>query len=179
MTRRQRCDDASQLPFEGKFYNHRLKDFGLTELLDTAMTSDLEDQMLATLPHTDDPRLRNIIALKISEHGSADSKKASVPILKRLLEEPRTSGCRGTLLYALHEMQEPLPLSFLLNQIVDRDTSYEVQSEVFEMIQESMSSFSRQEISDAVRIVEQVNLQNNECLHDVLEILKEEYTHRL
>jgi hypothetical protein len=150
----------------------------MRRFMDTAMTDDLEHQMLATLPRTDDPRLRNIIALKLSEQGSPDGKKASVPILKRLLAESRTGGCRGTLLYALHEMKEPLPLSFLLNQIVDSDASYEVQSEVFEMIQENVSSFSWQDIKNAFRLVENVNVQENECMHDVLAMLKEELSER-
>lgn len=150
----------------------------LTELLEAVMTGDLESQMLAALPLTDDPSVRNIIALKISENGSPDGKKAFVLIVKQLLENSRTTRCRGTLLYALHEMHEPLPLSFLLNQIADADASYELQSEAFEMIQEGISSFSSRDIKDAFRIVEGVNLQQNECMHEVLEMLKEEVLER-
>jgi hypothetical protein len=150
----------------------------LTELLETKITDDLETQMLTALSHTADPRLRNIIALKIAEDGSSGGKKAIVPIIKKLLEESRTNGCRGTLLYVLHEMQEPLPLSFLLNQIAASDASYEVQSEVFEIIQENMSRFSLPEIQSSFRLVENVNLQANECMHDVLEMLTEEISER-
>jgi hypothetical protein len=150
----------------------------LAELLETRITDDLEQQMLAALPRTDDPRLRNIIALKIAEDGSPVGKQTSVPILKKLLEEPRTNGCRGTLLYALHEMREPLPLAFLLDQIAGSNISYEVQSEVFEIIQENMSRFSSQEIKSSFRLVENVNLQENECMHDILEILNEELAER-
>jgi len=142
------------------------------------ITDDLERHMLETLPCTDDPRLRNIIALKFCEDGSISGQQNSIPILKKLLEDPRTKGCRGTLLYALHEMKAPLSLNFLLKQIAEPDASYEIQSEVVEIIQETVSNFSAQEITNSFRLVESVDLQNNECLNDVLEILKEEMAER-
>ena len=150
----------------------------LVELLNAKITADLENRMLAALQCTDNNRLRNIIAMKIAEDGSPAGKKASVPIIKRLLEEPRTRGCRGTLLYVLHEMQEPLPLSFLLNQISDIGTSYEVQSEAHGIIQENIFLFSSKEIKNSFRIVEEVNVEDNECLSDIIEVLKEEISDR-
>jgi hypothetical protein len=119
--------------------------------------------LLDDLRTTDSHVLRNKIALQILDEASSACKDASIQILKSLLEEPRTNKYRGTLLYVLHEMQVELPLSFLLNQIKGSDTTFEVQIEIFEMIDEKSSKFSIEEIEDSIRLYGNVTSQENDC----------------
>jgi hypothetical protein len=74
----------------------------------------LAKNMLMTLSDTDETRLRNILALTLARAGIKDA----IPRIIRLLKDPKTSGARGTLLYALQKLHAILDLDTLISLIL-------------------------------------------------------------
>lgn len=97
----------------------------------------LEREMLMALSDTSDARLRNVLAVALSGTGSNEAAARIV----ELLTNPKTSGSRGTLLYALQRLGfHPSPS--LLVSLILFDTP-EAAEEAFMLLEEGLRTATR------------------------------------
>lgn len=80
------------------------------------------------LKQTDSPRVRNAAALALADMRAHSAEDVLIDALMR----PDTKGYRGTLLYALGELDAALPISLLVDIIIE--DSYEAQEEALNFI---------------------------------------------
>lgn len=78
---------------------------------------------LQALQQTSSARIRNAAALALADMKAHDAKDSLVA----LLADSATKGARGTLLYALEQLGEAIPLSILI--MIITDDSYEAREE--------------------------------------------------
>lgn len=125
--------------------------------------------LIEYLKSTDNNRLRNLIAITLSDIGNKDIVK---PLID-MINDPKTLGSRGTLLYALKSFDCSDHLETLIYHLLTGN--YEVQMESYELIKENIYS----QISDEVLLnsilrvkKELVELERQQdILSDALEIL--------
>jgi HEAT repeat protein len=79
--------------------------------------------VIRILEETNSPRVRNAAALALADMRMKRAKDKLIDVLKR----PDTKGYRGTILYALDELGVNLPLSLLVDLLI-QDT-YEAREE--------------------------------------------------
>lgn len=89
---------------------------------------------------TNNSRLRNSIAITLSDIGNEEVVKPLIDIIN----DPKTLGNRGTLLYALKPFDCSDYLETLIYHLITGN--YEVQMESYELIKENINS----EITDEV-----------------------------
>lgn len=80
------------------------------------------------LEQTRSPRVRNAAALALADMRARDATDKLINFLKR----DDTKGCRGTLLYALEQLDATLPVSLLVDIIME--DSYEAREEALNFI---------------------------------------------
>jgi HEAT repeat protein len=80
------------------------------------------------LEKAESPRVRNAAALALADMRMTSAKEKLINVLKK----PETRGCRGTILYALEELGVNLPLSLLVDLILN--DSYEASQEALDFI---------------------------------------------
>lgn len=73
------------------------------------------DRMVNAFEIADNPNERNKLAILLSDFGK---ELAVIPIIK-MIKDPRTKGNRGTLLYALEELDCSLHLDFLFSLMIE------------------------------------------------------------
>jgi HEAT repeat protein len=93
------------------------------------------------LEHTNSARVRNAAALALVDLRAHDAKDALIDLLQR----PGTRGARGTLLYALQQLGENVPLPILTEIIID--DSYEAREEALAFIISSHIECSAEEFA--------------------------------
>jgi hypothetical protein len=81
----------------------------------SADNGDLEKLVIDQILMTEDAGLRNALAIAIAELKS----KRGAEVIRNLLREQSTRGARGTLLYALAEMDEVIDLAIFADTIVN------------------------------------------------------------
>ncbi len=99
----------------------------------------------------DNPIERNKLAILLSDFGK---ELAVVPIIK-MIKDPRTKGNRGTLLYALGELDCSLHLDFLFTLMLE--DNFEVRRQAYLIIEKVLSK----EDSNLQLIKKQIPLLTN------------------
>lgn len=135
-----------------------------------AVTRETEKIMLGALSETNDPRLRNVLAVTLANINSDEAADR----IEALINQSRTRGYRGSLLYALHKLRRPLPLLTLVHLILS-DTA-EVQEEAFEMLHDSAAHSARADLEAALLMLQHERLRANkperaEIIDDARELL--------
>jgi hypothetical protein len=90
--------------------------------------------LIEYLKSTDNHRLRNSIAITLSDIGS---DKAIEPLIE-MINNPKTLGYRGTLLYALNPFDCSAHLETLVYHLLSGN--FEVQSNSYQLIEENIKS---------------------------------------
>ncbi|WP_440110735.1 HEAT repeat domain-containing protein [Paenibacillus sp. QZ-Y1] len=123
--------------------------------------------LLEHLKATDNNILRNEIALTLSDIGN----EKAVNILIELLIHPNTIGSRGTLLYALENLDYTAHISTIAGFI--GASSLEVSMQAFLLLEYIVDELSHNQKEQCKSILES-NFKNtdNEILKEALELLK-------
>ena len=136
-------------------------------------TRRLDSALRERLEATADPALRNALAVAL-----ADLRSPLAPeVIRVLLLSPRTRYHRGTLLYALHELQATLPLDLVLKILIE-DVG-EAQEEALTFLEEGRFDRPGAEDLEDVRtelraaIEAEADADRRAVLHDAAEILDE------
>ena len=108
----------------------------IIEGLSTKQVKAEETYLIDVLMTTCDGNLRNSIALRLSDIRS----EALVGAVTQLVEDPKTIGNRGTLLYALQDLDYSGKLDALLPLL--GSSSFEVSREAFNLIEPYLHSLS-------------------------------------
>lgn len=108
----------------------------LVENFTNAQVKATENQLMDALMTTCDGNLRNSIALRLSDIRS----EALVGAVTQLVEDPKTIGNRGTLLYAIQDLDYSGKLDALLPLL--GSSSFEVSREAFNLIEPYLHSLS-------------------------------------
>ena len=119
----------------------------LTSLRPGDASPELENTMLMAISDTSDARLRNVLAVALADMNSTNAASR----LQSLLNQPKTLGSRGTLLYALQKLNATLSLQELAYLIL-ADTA-EVQEEAYNMLEDSLSKGNRVGLTDAINVL--------------------------
>lgn len=135
------------------------------------VSPDIKKIMLTALSETNDPRLRNVLAMALADIKSGEA----ADLITELLNQDKTKGYRGTLLYALQKLGRPLLLLQLIPFILD-DTP-ETQEEAYEMLRASTARSSPDDLEAAIVAVSHGRLRVNDpekrrLIDDALEILR-------
>lgn len=91
------------------------------------------DRMANAFEIADNPNERNKLAILLSDFGK---ELAVIPIIK-MIKDPRTKGNRGTLLYALEELDCSLYLDFLFSLMIE--DNFEVSRQAYLIIEKVLS----------------------------------------
>lgn len=91
------------------------------------------DRMVNAFEIADNPIERNKLAILLSDFGK---ELAVIPIIK-MIKDPRTKGNRGTLLYALEELDCSLHLDFLFSLMLE--DNFEVNRQAYLIIEKVLS----------------------------------------
>jgi hypothetical protein len=91
------------------------------------------DRMVNAFEIADNPNERNKLAILLSDFGK---ELAIIPIIK-MIKDPRTKGNRGTLLYALEELDCSLYLDFLFSLMIE--DNFEVSRQAYLIIEKVLS----------------------------------------
>lgn len=92
--------------------------------------------LIKILSETDDTVLRNAIALALSDIGDVSAVK---PLII-LIEDPKTNGKRGTLLYALQSFDCSQYIDLFIKLLLE--DSFEASRESFILIEKNMNKLS-------------------------------------
>ncbi|OBY76629.1 hypothetical protein BBG47_26015 [Paenibacillus sp. KS1] len=114
--------------------------------------------LLKHLTATDSNILRNEIALSLSDIGN----NKAVDTLVEMLTHPKTKGSRGTLLYALEELNYIHHIATITDFI--GDSSLEVSMEAFLLLEHVFDELSYEQKEKCKNILES-KLKNNENEH--------------
>lgn len=118
------------------------------------------------LENTESPRVRNAAALALADMRMRSAKEKLIDVLRK----PGTRGSRGTILYALEELDVNVPLSLLIDLILN--DSYEACQEALDFIASGKIDFDqdRGEIERRLRLSQ--GRLSKEKSHAVDEALK-------
>jgi HEAT repeat protein len=125
--------------------------------------------LISYLISTENHRIRNSIAIALSDIGD----KIAVKPLIEMINDPKTMGYRGSLLYALKPFDCSSHLETLVNHLMTGN--YEVQLNSYELIEENIKSPISDEvllnpISKVKNKLKEIERQK-EILTDALDIL--------
>ncbi|MDO3413300.1 HEAT repeat domain-containing protein [Saccharibacillus sp. CPCC 101409] len=95
--------------------------------------------LLKELAETDDPRLRNEIALAVSDLR----EEKAVDVIVDLVQQRKTLGNRGTLLYALEPLDYARHRNVLLDQVIGGN--YETSTQAYTLLEKIAAQFSENE----------------------------------
>ena len=106
---------------------------------------DAERQMILRLAETtSSPRVRNTAAIAMADLGI----DGAAQLLVRLLARDDTKGHRGTLLYALEELGEEIPLPVLVSVLLDGN--YESREEALDLLGKEQITFTMEQLDAAI-----------------------------
>ena len=135
--------DICGIPLDG------IKDYLKT--INTEETDNWFERLVNAFEIADNPIERNKLAILLSDFGK---ELAVVPIIK-MIKDPRTKGNRGTLLYALGELDCSLHLDFLFTLMLE--DNFEVSRQAYLIIEKVLSK----EDSNLELIKKQIPLLTN------------------
>jgi len=98
--------------------------------------------MLQELAETNHPRLRNELALALSDLR----EEQAVDVIVDLIQQRKTLGNRGTLLYALEPLDYARHKQVLIDQLIGGN--YEVSAQCYELLENIKAKFSESERKD-------------------------------
>ena len=104
--------------------------------------------LIALLKKTDNCKLRNIIALALSDIGD---QRALEPLMA-LIKSKKTERCRGTLVYALQSLDCASVLVDLVDLVING--GFEVSCEAFNAIESIKSPYLSKEVELACQKIE-------------------------
>ncbi|WP_392455317.1 HEAT repeat domain-containing protein [Chryseomicrobium aureum] len=120
----------------------------VVENLTDSQVQGSEKELLQILTSADDASLRNSIALRMS-----DAKCQQVaPCIIDLLKDPKTKGNRGTLLYALHELNYSEHIEVLLPFLAD--PSFEVSREAYALVKPHFRNLTKKQKNETKALLE-------------------------
>ncbi|MFD4707950.1 HEAT repeat domain-containing protein [Gottfriedia sp. NPDC058432] len=126
--------------------------------------------LIEYLKSTDNHRIRNSIAIALSDIGS---KKAIEPLIE-MINDPKTLGNRGSLFYALKAFDCSAHLETLVYHLLTGN--FEVQANTFQLIEENINSDINDEVLSKciLKVKEELNEleRQKDILSDALEMLK-------
>jgi HEAT repeat protein len=106
---------------------------------------DADKEMILRLAETTrSPRVRNAAAIAMADLGIAGAGQ----LLVRLLGRDDTKGHRGTLLYALEELGEEVPLPVLVCVLLDGH--YESREQALDLIGKEQIAFTMDQLDAAI-----------------------------
>ncbi|WP_088068101.1 HEAT repeat domain-containing protein [Gottfriedia luciferensis] len=114
------------------------------------------------LKNTDNHRLRNAIAITLSDIGSEEA----IEPLREMINDPKTLGSRGTLFYALTPFDCSAHLEVLVHHLLTGN--FEVQANSFRLIEKNINSDVKDEV--ILKCILKVNeeLYGHKRLQDIL-----------
>jgi hypothetical protein len=140
---------------------HTLGDLGDRRAVDT---------LIELLQTTTDPIIRNAAAVGLRELGD---ERALKPIVS-LINDPKTEGYRGTLMYALEGFECCNLLPFLIEQVIAGN--FEVSHQAFSLIESIDVELDSRTVNSYTQQIEDALLQNEEkadLLEDLIDLLNE------
>ena len=121
------------------------------------------------LKETKSPRVRNAAALALADMKMKNAKPQLVEILCR----KDTKGNRGTLLYALEELNVDVPLSLLIEILLN--DAYEAREEVLDLIEKERIEYDI-DVNTAIRklrrALRSADEERSHAIENALEMLK-------
>lgn len=139
----------------------------LVKLIGETKDETCLDILLKYLETTDNHILRNKIALALSDIGN---NKATNGLIEVLLH-PKTKGSRGTLLYALKELDYVHHISIITNLI--GDPTLEISMEAYLLLEHVTDSLSNEQKENCKIILEsKLNNKENEYIRAALDLLQ-------
>ncbi|GAA6616378.1 HEAT repeat domain-containing protein [Scytonema sp. NUACC26] len=140
---------------------HTLGDFGEHRSVDI---------LIELLQKTTDPVIRNAAAIGLRELGD---ERALEPIVS-LINDPKTEGYRGTLIYALEGFDCSGLLPFLVEQVITGN--FEVSHQAFSLIESIDIELDSETLNFCTQRVKDALLENYEkadLLEDLIDLLNE------
>ncbi|WP_201782173.1 HEAT repeat domain-containing protein [Paenibacillus xylanivorans] len=123
--------------------------------------------LIELLKSTDNKILRNEIAIALSDIGD---DRAVEPLIE-VITDPKTSGSRGTLLYALENLNYIVHIENIIPFI--GDSSLEVSAQSFMLLEQMMDRLSdSQNLGCQQRIEIQISHNQSKLLEVALDMLK-------
>jgi hypothetical protein len=107
--------------------------------------NDAERQMILRLAETtSSPRIRNAAAIAMADLRIEGARQ----LLVRLLARDDTKGHRGTLLYALEELGDKIPLPLLVTLLLEGN--YETREQALDLLGKEQILFTSEELTAAI-----------------------------
>lgn len=126
--------------------------------------------LIEILEKTNEPAIRNAAAVGLRELGD---ERALYPIVS-LINDPKTEGNRGTLIYALEGFNCYDLLPFLVKLIIDGN--FEVSHQAFSVIESIDIEIDSDTLDICIKKIKEVLLQDNtkaDLLQDLIDLLYE------
>ncbi len=126
--------------------------------------------LIELLQKTSDPVIRNAAAVGLRELGD---ERALYPLVS-LINDVKTEGCRGTLIYALEGFDCSSLLPFLIEQIITGN--FEVSHQAFSVIESINVEIDSETLDIYTQRVKDALLQNDEkvdLLEDLIDLLSD------
>jgi len=126
--------------------------------------------LIELLQKTSDPVIRNAAAVGLRELGD---ERALSPIVS-LINDPKTEGYRGTLIYALEGFDCGRLLPFLIEQVITGN--FEVSHQAFSVIESIDVEIESKTLDFCTQRVKNALLQNDEkpdLLEDLIDLLND------
>ncbi|MBW4506864.1 MAG: HEAT repeat domain-containing protein [Scytonematopsis contorta HA4267-MV1] len=128
--------------------------------------------LIEMLQKTNDPAIRNAAAVGLRELGD---ERALSPIIS-LINDPRTEGNRGTLIYALEGFDCSQFLPFLIQLVITGN--FEVSHQAFSVIESVDVEIDSETLNICIQKIKDALLQDNtkaDLLEHLIELLHEMY----
>jgi Uncharacterized protein conserved in bacteria (DUF2188) len=141
----------------------------LVEVLRSTKTLQhgLAAQVVQILQETESPKVRNAAAIALADMRAPNAAN----VLIKMLDRPETRNSRGTLLYALEEIEGKVPIGILVDTIVGG--SYEARQEAVRFITSRNVKFNETELRDAINKLRALSPSNEEHVDSIKRILAE------
>jgi hypothetical protein len=131
---------------------------------------DVAPEVMRILERTSSPRVRNAAALALADMRAEGARDSLIEALRRV----ETRGYRGTILYALDELGANLPLSVVIDIIVD--DPYEAREEALGFLASGRvdSDADPRQVEGKLRVaLRREDEERSHALREALEYLSE------
>ena len=134
--------------------------------IDGSEAEVVQERLIQELSYTNEVCYRNTIAIIL-----ADLKcNKAIDVLLELILDPQNENCRGTLIYALQELNCEHKLSRLMRILVDGN--YEVKWNMYALLTEKRKSMSEADKLNCINILKEEKARSQkaaEFLEDILD----------
>jgi DNA-binding protein HU-beta len=128
-------------------------------------------KVVQILKETDSTKVRNAAAVALADMHA----RTEAHVILELLTDAKTQSSRGTLLYALEEMGEKVPLGILMNILLTG--TYEARQEALDLIGAGKTTFTEDELpaaEDKLRSsLTSLNGEQRESIQEALQMLSD------